>query len=97
LLSKKSLHLLFLTLLTACAAHENGWTPTIDTANDAHIDALQSDLVACHALAEQAGEKALTEKTKTKMYADDGTPMNGSVFHRTYINCMKERKHPVVD
>ena len=96
-MSPKKLPIIFFALLTACATHENGWTPTIDTAKDTHIDALQTDLAACKRLAEQAGEKALTGKTKNTMVTDDGIEINGSVFRRTYINCMKERKHPVVD
>jgi hypothetical protein len=89
--------LLALLALVSCAKSENGWKPTIDTANDPHIDRLQTDLAGCKMLAEKAGEEAWTIKTRTAMTADDGTLMNGSEFRRSYVNCMKERKHPVVD
>jgi hypothetical protein len=89
---------LFATLyVTACVAHENGWQPTIDSANDKHVDTLKADLAVCKQLAEKAGVEGMTPKTRSRMWTDDGDMMNGSTFRRSYINCMKERKHPVID
>jgi len=93
----KRLPFLMLALLAACAPRVDKWQPTVDTGNDPHIDRLQPDLSACKQLAEKAGEDALTAKTRTKMTTDDGILINGSEFKRAYINCMKERKHPVID
>ena len=86
-----------LVLVAGCTPRVDNWQPTIDTGNDAHADRLQADLSACKQLAEKAGEDALTAKTRTKMTTEDGIVINGSEYKRSYINCMKERKHPVID
>ncbi len=96
-MTSKKLSIVLFVFLTACAAHENGWAPTIDIAKDPRADMLQSDLAGCRQLAEHTGEKDLTQKTRSKMITDDGVMINGSAFRHSYINCMKERKHPVVD
>lgn len=94
---KSILVLLAITLLAACTPRVDNWQPTIDASNDPHADRLQPDLAACKQLAEKAGAEALTAKTRIKMTTDDGTPIDGREFRHSYLNCMKERKHPVID
>ena len=58
-LQKLGTTVVLLVGLAACA-QQNGWTPTIDTANDPRAQNLGNDLAACKQLALQAADQGGT-------------------------------------
>jgi hypothetical protein len=64
------LPVLFLAL--ASCASQTGWQPTIDTANDPHVNRLQTDLAQCQELANKAANQNNTVAEDTAIGAVGG-------------------------
>jgi hypothetical protein len=83
--------------VAACAPFDKDWTPTVDIAKDPHADTLKADMDQCRQLAYDAGHQAASPRTRTLQYTDDGVSISKAVYQRAFTNCLKERKHPVIN
>jgi hypothetical protein len=121
--------LLSIAALAACSSMR-GWTPVVDTTLDKHPNTLNTDLVQCKQLADQAADATGTMLERggigvlggaaggALLGAIAGAPGTGAAlgavtgvgggvgsaalesdaqFRRAYINCLKQRGHPVIN
>jgi hypothetical protein len=92
-----ALPLVAVALLAACADYNPEWAPVVDVANDQHADRLKSDKDQCRQLALHAGEQGVTLLSRSTFFSEDGTLVSRPLYERAYINCLKQRKHPVIN
>lgn len=78
-----------LILLAACVSESQmAWRPLVDTASDTHVGMLEEDYAQCQRLAVH------TPASIGGLNQD--SPEADQQFKKTYIDCMKERGHPII-
>ena len=96
-MSRSSIALLLITLLTSCTEYNPGWTPVVDAANDPNADRLKSDTDQCRQLALRVGEQNASPLSRTTFMTDDGEFVSKATYQHAFTACLKERKHPVLN